>query len=80
MRGWRCKQERDDSKYWSIFSDLKYTVEVQSNGNSYPRFKYVDYMCSSWVLCWGWSWIIDDTTPQGKSVYIYRHNFPCDQK
>ncbi|OIW31666.1 hypothetical protein CONLIGDRAFT_641455 [Coniochaeta ligniaria NRRL 30616] len=77
IRGCKLLQNRDGD-WWSIFSDLKYTVEVNTDKNNYPYFAYADYKCNGrW--CLGWSYILDDPHKNGRSVYVYRHSFPCNQ-
>ncbi|KAB5572579.1 hypothetical protein GE09DRAFT_1282917 [Coniochaeta sp. 2T2.1] len=76
IRGCRLKQNRDGNP-WSIYSDLKYTVEMITFGNRYPVFEYAGWKCNgSW--CLGWSYILDDVPNKGPSVYVYRHSFPCN--
>ncbi|KAH8912106.1 hypothetical protein BR93DRAFT_933175 [Coniochaeta sp. PMI_546] len=78
IRGCKLLQNRD-GQWWSIYSDLKYTVEVRGNVNDYPYFAYADYKCNG-QWCFGWSYILDDPKKNGPSVYIYRHSFPCNQE
>lgn len=42
-------------------------------------FAYADYKCNGF-WCLGWSYILDDPQKNGRSVYVYRHSFPCNQE
>ncbi|KAH8897700.1 hypothetical protein GQ53DRAFT_759918 [Thozetella sp. PMI_491] len=75
--GCKLNNVRGPSVWWSIYSELKYAVNVHDNVNSYPYFEYAGFSCGRW--CNRWSWIYDDPDNYGPSIYLYRAPFPCNQ-